>query len=87
MLSQGCVKNFVHGGVYTSIHWVRHPLGRHPPFPADTLRADTPLGRHQSPRADAPKEDNPLPIRRLLQRTVRILLERILVFNVVFKDF
>ena len=25
MFSQACVKNSVHGGVYTSMHWGRHP--------------------------------------------------------------
>ena len=41
--------------------------------------ADTPLGRHL-PRADTPPGQTPPPSRRLLQRTVRILLECILVY-------
>ena len=48
------------------------PLGRHP------------LGRHpsgQTPQADTPWADTPLPQGRPLQRTVRILLECILVFD------
>ena len=61
------------------------PLGRHPPTPlgrhltwADTLlgrHPPIPLGRHPPfPRADTPSMG-----KRLLQRTVRILLEFILV--------
>ena len=50
----------------------RHSSGRHPPA-RQLLKADTPLGRHPP--------GIPPPIRRPLQRTVRILLERILVFN------
>ena len=53
------------GGLY------RHPLGRHPG--ADTPLGRLPLGRHP-PRADSP-------LRRLLHRTVRILLECYLVTN------
>ena len=30
MFSQACLKNSVRGGVYTSMHWGRHPPGRHP---------------------------------------------------------
>ena len=63
MFSQACVKNFVHGGVYTSIHWVTHPLGRHPP-PQQTPSGQTPpwadpRGRHPS-WADTPPGQTPL---------------------------
>ena len=71
MFSQACVKNSVHTGV------VYTPLGRHPTW-ADTPRPDTPQGRH--PQADTPAP----PPRRRLQRTVRILLECILVLKNYF---
>ena len=69
----------------TNLH--KHPLGRHHHHPAQTPPRQTPLGRH--PSTDTPKADplgrhplgrhpTPLP-RRPLQRTVRILLECILV--------
>ena len=51
------------------------PLGRHPP-------RQTPPGRHP-PRQTPPPPPPPFP-RRPLQRTVRILLECILVFIVYF---
>ena len=57
----------------------RHPLGRHPPPGQTTPWADTPLGK--PPQADTPWADTPLPQGRPLQRTVRILLECILVFD------
>ena len=47
--------------------------GRHPLW-----RADTP-GRHTPPRVDTPGQTHPPPSTGLLQRTVRILLECILV--------
>ena len=60
----------VHGGVCPIACWdTQPPPGRHP-FPF----ADTPLGRHTLSPGKTP------PSRRLLQRTVRILLECILVF-------
>ena len=63
--------------------------GRHPPSPrAEThpTLADIPLGRHPQDRHTPlgrhnPFRQTPLPSRRLLQRTVRILLECILVFT------
>ena len=62
----------------TQPHWEDTPLGIHPQAnihpQADTHpRADTPLGRHTTPG------QTPLLPRRPLQRTVRILLECILV--------
>ena len=64
------VRHSVHREVYPSMHWGRHPLADTPPGQthpqADTPWADTPLGRHP-------------PGRRLLLRTVHILLECILV--------
>ena len=64
-------------GVYPSMHWGRHPPGR-PPW-ADITR----LGRHP-PGQTPPQADTPPPRaddlpRRPLQRTVRIILECILV--------
>ena len=59
----------VHKGGSASMHAGIDPLGRHPP--GRHPQGDTPLGR--PPRADTP------PSRRLLQRTVHILLECILV--------
>ena len=78
-LRQGCVSK----GISDSVHrWVsapvhagihppleRNPLGRKPPW------ADTPSGQ------TTPPPEQTLPSRRLLLRTVRILLERILVWN------
>ena len=61
--------------------WADTPLGRHPLW-ADTPWVDTPLGRH--PPGRHPMDRHPPgqiptnPSRRLLQRTVRILLECIL---------
>ena len=65
MLLHLSVSHSVHGGVYLSMHWGRHPLadtppGRHPPGrypPGQKPRwADTPLVRHP-PR----KKPTPLP--------------------------
>ena len=77
------------GGVCLSACWDTHPLRhRHPPGQTPP-RADTSPGRHLGrhlqqtpPWADTPLGQTPpsLPSRRLLQRTVRILLECILVF-------
>ena len=69
----------VHGGCLPQCM-----LGYTPPQ-ADTPRADTSPGRHLQqtpPWEDTPlgQTPPPLPSRRLLQRTVRILLECILVF-------
>ena len=54
------------------------PPGQTPP-PADTPWANTPLCRHPPPQADTPSPGRHPPSRRLLLRTVRILLECILV--------
>ena len=74
IFSQECVKNSVHReGVSASVHTGIHtPPGRYP-------QADNPLGRHPTPRQTPPCVDTPPPSRRLLLRTVRILLECILV--------
>ena len=59
------------------------PLGRHPRVDTPLVRhpqADTPRIRQTPPWADTPLDRHPRPpSRRLLQRTVRILLECILV--------
>ena len=65
--SQASVKNSVHRGRCTSPR--QTPLGRHTPPSRHPPWADIPLGRH------------PPPMRRLVQRTVRILLECIFVSN------
>ena len=64
------VSHSVHRGVPFPVHAGIHPLRQTPPPPAD------PLGRH--PWADTPGQTPPS--RRLLLRTVRILLECILVY-------
>ena len=74
MFSQACVKNSVHRGRGV------HPLGRHPQADTTPLLADT---LWTPPWADTPPpwtppRQTPLPLRPL-QRTVRILLECILV--------
>ena len=99
IFSQVCVKNSVQGGClpqcmlgYTPPGVTplgEHPLGRPPP------RADTPLGSHPSPSAcwethtpcavHAGKHPAP-PFRQPLLRTVRILLECILV-SYIFTKF
>ena len=63
------VSQSVYRGVSASVHAGIHPLplGRHPPL-ADTSHGQTVILRQQTP-----------PCRRLLQRTLRILLECILV--------
>ena len=77
-----------------------HPVGRHPPgrYPHPLDRqphplgwhpvADTPLGRHCPPWADTPPRQThpppPHPSRQPPQRTVRILLECILVFMIFY---
>ena len=73
MFSQACVKNSVQGGVHPlpPRQTGRHPLGR-PPHP---------LGRHPPPGRHLPPPQGRSLLRRPLQRTVRILLECILVFN------
>ena len=88
LFSQASVILFTGGGVSA-----RHPLGRQPPtFPGQTPtrqtplpHADTPLGRqtpHLPPgQTPFPRADTP-PRRWLLQRTVRILLECILVLQI-----
>ena len=80
MFSEVCVKNSVHREGRCSPPWVdtplqgRHPLlGRHPPW------ADTP------PRKTPPPGQTPHASRQLLQWTVRILLECILVHKYVLK--
>ena len=81
-----CVSHSVHRGVSTSVH-----AGIHTPPWAETPWADTPTSRQtprawawtrtpprqRSPWADTP---SPSPSRPLLLRTVRILLECIMVF-------
>ena len=57
-----------------------HPPDRHPPGQTYAPL----LGRHPPSWADTPQEDSPP--RRPLQRTVRILLERILVFDIIFSS-
>ena len=82
MFSQACVKNSVLGGG----GFARHPYpGRQTHPRATHLSGQTPLPPGQtSPQADLPGRHppwvDPPPIRRLLQRTVRILLECILVY-------
>ena len=88
MFLQACVKNSVLGGqVYTPLG--KHPLlGRHPPGrhpPGRHPPGQTPFSGHPPmqapPGRQAPLGRHPPPptSRRLLQRTVRILLECILV--------
>ena len=63
---------------YTHTPLVDTPPGQTPPWP------DTSLGRHPPPGQTppwSPWADTPFPSRWLLQRTVRILLECILVSN------
>ena len=71
----------------------RHPLEQTPPgadIPpleqtpprADTPGADTPPEKKTPPGADTPSEQNPTPPMRPLLRTVRILLECILVVQI-----
>ena len=72
MFSQACVKNSVHRGMYPSMHWGGGV--------ADTTLADTPPGR-DPPWVDTPGQTPP---QRPLQRTVRILLECILVCSTFF---
>ena len=74
MFSQACVKNSVHRGVYTRVPPAQCMLGYIPL--ADTSLADTP------PQTDPP------PPRQPLQRTLRILLECILLFVIfTFSSF
>ena len=83
-------QEFCLGGVYPSMHWGRHPQGQTPTPWADTTRGRHPLGKIPPPNAcwdtHLPAQCilgyTPLP-RRPLQRTVRILLECILVFITV----
>ena len=83
------VSHSVHRGVYPSMYWGRHPpgadisqhaLGQTNQW-ADTLWADA---NRQTPRADTPQVDTPTLGRWLLMRTVRILLECILVWRLLF---
>ena len=76
------------GGVCLSACWdtttaqSRHPQEQVPPPPPEpgtTSGAGTPLGAG-TPRSGTPQEQAPPPSRRLVLRTVRILLEYILVF-------
>ena len=86
IFSQACVKNSVHKrrGVCLNACWDTHtpPWQMHTPWclPQCMLgytppRRQTPLGRQPPPRTDTPST------RRSLQRTVRILLECFLVYN------
>ena len=81
IFSEACVKNFVHRrGVCLGACWDTPPPphpGQTPPW-ADTPQADT-------PRADTPRQ-TPSPSRRLLQRTLRILLECILFISFISRD-
>ena len=76
MCSQACVKNSVHGRGSLPDNPLDR-LGRHPPgrHPREDTPEQTPPGRHPLDRT---------PLRRLLQRTVRILLECILVLEYLF---
>ena len=74
MFSQACVKNSVHGGGCVS----QHALGQTPP--TQCMLGYTPPGQ-TTPRADTPPPFRHIPHRRPLQRTVRILLECILVYK------
>ena len=82
-------QGYVFTGVCESVHggWCGRPPppGRHPPrqtYPlADIPPQQTPPGRHNPP----PWPDLPSPTRWLLQRTVRILLECILVLNLCLR--
>ena len=79
MFSQACVKNSIHGGVYPSMHLGRYPPGRY-----------TSLGRYILLEGKSPWQVHPpgsyippagsVPSRRILEETVRILLECILVY-------
>ena len=71
MFLQACV--CPHGGVSASVHAGIHPPG------ADTPQSRPPRSRHP-PVQTAPREQTP-PKSRPLLRTVRILLECILVFT------
>ena len=80
------VSHSVQRGVYPSMHWGRHPLGIHIPVctGADTPRADiSQYALWQTPPGQTYPSmywgRHPPPGRRLLLRTVRILLECILV--------
>ena len=79
MFSQVCIKNSVHrGGCLLDTPLDR--LGRHLPCPGQTRQAPLPLaGRHPPCQADTPPAGRHPFSRRLLQRTLRILLECILV--------
>ena len=87
MFSQACIKNSVHRGDMSS-----GSGGCTPPRQTPTPQEDTPPGRHPAPgrhplQADTPHRQTPPPSRqrhpprRPPQRTVRILLECILLFN------
>ena len=73
--------------VYPNMHWDRHPLSRHTPPLGRYSPEQTPPGRH--PRWTKKPLCSDTPLRRPLQRTVRILLECILVFlkNHIPKNF
>ena len=87
IFSVACVKNSVRGGVCLSACWNTTPPGADTPLdqtpPEKTPpRADTP--REQTPPRSRPPGSRRPPDRRLLLRSVRILLECILVFcNVI----
>ena len=70
MFSQACVKNSVHRGVRGRCTYPLPPARQMPPGQTP------PLGRHPPPWADVYPS-----VRRPLQRTVRILLECILVLH------
>ena len=86
MFSQACVKNSVQGRRCTP------PSGQTSPWVDTPSRQTPPLGRHPTPWQTPPQADTLLlgrhpPIRMSLQRTVRILMECILVYNSFVKYF
>ena len=92
-----CHSVHVGGGVCLTACWDTPPPSRHPTPQADTPPGQTPPGQTplgqtppgqthppgQTPRTDTPPGQIPPSSRRLLQRTVRILLECILVVGEV----
>ena len=82
---RGCVSPCADTPRQTS-SWTNTPLSRHllgrPPPPGRHPLADTPLGRHLP--ADTPWADTRPPPRQPLRRTIRILLEYILVLFLSF---
>ena len=79
-----CQEFWPRGGVFVLSACWDTPPGQTSPR-ADTPWPDTPMGRHPNgqtpPGQTPPRADTPSPSRRLLLRTVRILLECILVYK------